>query len=227
MASDKTTGGNDAFALFPDLMKGVVTAKPPVAARETLPKPPAEDLRPVTAPAATHPSGVAPPPFPDISWLSSGEFVGKAAVSTERKALVLMEDAQGRAAVVRALQEHGFKTELAGSQAEAIEKVKALDFAAIAADEGFTGSPLARSAFHNFMKGLPMERRRAVHYTFIGPQSHTLYNLEALAKSVNLVVNAHDVAHFDIIMRKGLIEYKNLFQPYADALVKRRKSMTP
>lgn len=220
MTQNKSAGGNDAFSLFPDLMKNVVRANQPKAAAPTVS--PLPEKRAEAPPAALR-STVLPPPHPDISWLSEGNYVEKAQATTEPTALLLMTG-DGKAEILQALQGVGYKIEQAGSQSEAIEKVKAIDFAAIVVDAGFTGAPFAESPFHTFMKWLPMQRRRPIHYTFIGPQAHTLYSLEALCESVNLVVNDRDTKHFDIILRKGLLEHNTLFQPYMALLAQRKKA---
>lgn len=215
MTQEISIGGRDAFALFPDLMKNAASASPPKAAAPPVPTPlpaKAAETAPVTG------RRPAPPPPPDISWLSQGRYEARAAVSTEPTALLLMTGEEGRAEVAKAFQGIGYQIALAGSQSEAIARVKAFDFMAVVMDADFSGVSLANSPFHTFMKWLPMQQRRTIHYTFVGPQVHTLYSLEALAESVNLVVNTCDTKHFDVILRKTLAEGNALFQPYVAAL---------
>lgn len=221
MTQDKALGGKDAFALFPGLMGDVAKANQPKAASAPAPSPPPE--RGNQAPAVALRSAVPLPPHPDNSWLTEGKYIAKAQITKDPTALILLTG-EGKTEIAKAFQGSGYRIEVAASQSEAIAKVKALDFAAIVADAGFTGLPLAKSPFHLFMQWLPMQRRRAIHYTFIGPQTHTLYCLEALTESVNLVVNAGDVQHFDVILRKGLADYNALFQPYLAALAKVKKA---
>jgi hypothetical protein len=78
--------------------------------------------------------------------------------------------------------------------------------------------PLSQSSFHREMSALPMDRRRSIFYALIGKQWHTLYNMEALAHSANVVVNEAEAAHFDIILKKGLLEQMELFGPYVEAI---------
>ena len=77
---------------------------------------------------------------------------------------------------------------------------------------------LARSVFHAHMRLLPMERRRYIFYILIGSDFHTLYDLEALALSANLVVNSDDLAHLDVILRKAIPAYEELFGPILEEL---------
>ncbi len=62
-----------------------------------------------------------------------------------------------------------------------------------------------------------MARRRAIYYIIMGPEFHTLYDLEALANNANLVVNDKEAAYLEIIFKKGRQDYDDLFGPYLEA----------
>ena len=68
------------------------------------------------------------------------------------------------------------------------------------------------------MSSLAMSQRRYLYYILVGPELHTLYDLEALAQSANLTVNERDVPHLRVILRKGLTDYEALFGPYLAAM---------
>lgn len=222
MTQDKSPGGKDAFALFPDLMKDVVKASTP---KNSAPTPNSAHKKPAE-PGIVGPITVTPPPPPDIRWLSAGGEGEKTLIAQGPTALVLMSG-DGQQEVSRTFRELGYSIEVASSQNEAIRKVTAVDFTAVVADAGFIDTPLAESPFHRFMKWLPMPKRRPIFYAFIGPQTHTLYSLEALSKSVNMVINEGDLNHFDVILRKGLLEHQTLFQPYMTHLAKHKKKSAP
>jgi hypothetical protein len=77
---------------------------------------------------------------------------------------------------------------------------------------------LADSSFHTYMRVMSMEKRRYIYYILVGKEFHTLYDLEALSYSANVVINDNEIAHFDIILRKGLRDYDDLFGPYINAI---------
>ena len=77
---------------------------------------------------------------------------------------------------------------------------------------------LEQSTFHAYMRSLTMERRRYIFYILIGNDFHTLYNLEALAYSANLTVNSSDLSHLDIVLRKSIPDYEELFGPFLEEL---------
>jgi hypothetical protein len=68
------------------------------------------------------------------------------------------------------------------------------------------------------MRKLPMDRRRYIFYILIAEQFHTLYNLEALAYSANLTVNTADLHHLDVVLRKSIPTYEELFGPMLEEL---------
>jgi len=52
----------------------------------------------------------------------------------------------------------------------------------------------------------------------IGKGFSTLYDLEALSYSANVVVNDSEIEHIDIILKKGMQDYLELFGPYIESL---------
>ena len=74
------------------------------------------------------------------------------------------------------------------------------------------------SAFHRQMCTLNMSKRRFIFYILIGREFKTLYNLQALVYSANLVVNDQEIPKFDIILRKAIPEYEELFGPIMEEL---------
>lgn len=160
----------------------------------------------------------AAPKAPDVGWLESGEFSVEEVVKDVPLAIVLMTEAQGRSTVADALSEIGYQPEFAESAEAAHERMRFVNFAAVALHSAFEGGSLADSTFHAHMRALGMDTRRYIYYMIIGPEFHTLYDLEALSNSANLVVNDKDVAHLNVILKKGLHDYDNLFGPYIEML---------
>ncbi len=94
-----------------------------------------------------------------------------------------------------------------------MEKIRFVKFAAIVQHTNFEGMPLTRSTFHHHMNRLPISTRRYIYYVLVGQQFHTLYNLEALTSSANLVVNDKDIKHLKHILRRGFLDFENLLGP--------------
>lgn len=160
---------------------------------------------------------VTPPEYPDISWLAQSMYSEQEFVADVPMALILMNDCEGRRAVVKTLTERGYQIELPESGNDALVQMRFGSFQAVVLQDEFDG-PLAGSAFHRHMEEMPMDRRRSIIYALIGKKFHTLYRLEALSYSANMVVNEDEAVHFDIIFQKGLQEMQELFDPFVAAL---------
>lgn len=182
--------GKDAFQLFPDLMEGYSGG---AKAKKKL-----------------H----SPPKPPDISWLWKEELESVATVSEIPTTLLLMPEGENRTRVAKAFEEIGYLVETAASEEEAIEKMKFVNLAAVVLQT----ETLEQSVLHNHMKWLPMAERRKIYYVLIGSDFHTMYDLQALSLSANLIINTRDIDKINILLRKGLQEYEDLFGPFLAAL---------
>ena len=167
-----------------------------------------DDVKP--PPEAPHP--------PDVSWLASGELSEKAVVSDIPMAMILMKEGAMRDQVAKAFEGRNYMPVFMNSAEEAIEEMRFTDYAALVLQSSYEGANLESSLLHEHMCELGMNKRRYMYYVLIGPEFRTLYELEALARSANLVVNDKDVPHIDIILTKGLRAYEELFGPYLKAL---------
>ena len=175
-----------------------------------------EPAAPAAAPAAGD-SLPEPPAYPDISWLASGLYEQKELVEDVPKVLVLMSEGEGQEAVGKAFTDRGYQAEFPESAADAIAQMRFVLFKAVVLHSKLEGN-LENSSFHQHMESMPMASRRSIYYVLVGPEFHTLYDLEALANSANAVVNENEVAHIDTILKKGMRDYDELFGPYLEAL---------
>ena len=159
-----------------------------------------------------------PPAPPDLDWLATGRFAGGDKVEDVPMALVLYKDSPERDKVVNAIESVGYQVVIAESDKEAREKMQFVRFACVILHSQFEGDLAHPSSFHAYMRTMAMERRRFIFYILIGPEFHTLYDLQALAASANLVVNEKDLEYFDVVLRKAIPEYEELFGPLFEEL---------
>ncbi|MCL2458543.1 MAG: hypothetical protein FWF31_06780 [Desulfobulbus sp.] len=160
---------------------------------------------------------VQPPPPPKLDWLEMGIFQDADKVEDVPMALVLHQDNEQRKGIKEALESVGYQVVLVNSVTDAMNGMQFVNFACIIFQTDLEGA-LEQSSFHVHMRKLAMDRRRYVFYILIGDQFHTLYNLEALAHSANLTVNVGDLRHLDVILRKGIPAYEELFGPMLEEL---------
>ncbi len=167
--------------------------------------------------ADTATGGVRPPAPPELDWLKTGRFQAEEKVEDVPMALVLFADTPARQKIRDAMESVGYQVLTADTADEAIERMRFVNFACVVFHSGLESS-LDESIFHRYMRQMTMERRRYIFYILIGPEFHTLYDLEALAASANLVVAEEDIQYFDIILRKAIPSYEELFGPLLDEL---------
>lgn len=159
----------------------------------------------------------APKP-PDTSWLEGGEFTQGKIVEDVPRVMVLVADEAARAVVQNVFEGLGYQAISAGSAAQAIDAMQFMNIDAIVLHSNYEGASLAASNFHRHMESMSMNRRRFIYYVLLGPEFHTLYDLQAVANSANLVVNDNELDCLEIIMKKGLNDYDALFGPYVEVL---------
>ncbi len=176
----------------------------------------------IVAAAQKRPAPVRLPPAapkpPDLGWLSSGVYSEKEVVENVPHALIMIGDEEITTQVTMAFGEIGYQPTYVQSAEEAIDKMQFMNFEAVVLHSRFEGGDLDGSTVHRYLREMAMSRRRYIYYIIVGPEFRTLYDLEALANSANLVVNDSDASHFSIILKRGMNDYNDLFGPYLEAL---------
>lgn len=172
------------------------------------------------AASAPAPSGkvVEPPLPPDVNWLTTSDFEEDEKIRDIPKILVLMDPGSARNSVVDAMVESFFQPVAVDTKGEAVEQMLAIHFDSVIMHSSFAGESLRQSQVHDMLQRMPMNRRRHIFYVLIGPEFSTLYSLEALCYSANMVVAEKDVAHIKNIYKKGKAESDEFFLPYINAL---------
>lgn len=157
------------------------------------------------------------PAYPDISWLASGMYHEQKNIEDIPKVLLVMPDGIEKETISQVFEDIGYQVESAESSSDAIAKMRFVTFESVVLHSTMEGS-LAKATLHNEMRAMSMDKRRYIYYILVGPEFHTLYDLEALSNSANLVINDNEIKNFGIILRKGLRDYDELFGPYMSAL---------
>lgn len=163
-------------------------------------------------------NAVQPPDAPDLSWLKDGIFEDTDVVEDIPQTLVLMPDVPERKVVIEAAEKFGYRVEMADTPDQAISKMQFVNFASVFLHSGFEPGGIESGLFHQYMRNLKMARRRFIFYVLIGPEFKTLYNLQALASSANLVVNDNEIPYIETVLRKTIPEYEALFGPLMEEL---------
>ena len=167
---------------------------------------------------------ISPPGPPDLGWLKEGKIVDEDKAEDIPMALLLFPEGQQQELVRDAIEAVGYQVVPAKSVQEAQERMRFVNFACIVLHSRFEGPSLEKSKFHKYIREMTMHRRRYLFYILIGPEFNTLYNLQALVYSANLVVNEKDLLHLGIALRKAIPVYEELFGAYMEELTSAGRS---
>lgn len=167
---------------------------------------------------------INPPGPPDLTWLKEGKLQDDQKLEDIPMALVLFPQNEKLEIVRDALEHVGYQVIVVDTVEQAIESMRFNNYASVVLHSHFEGPQLDNSTFHQYMRDMPMQRRRYLFYILIGPEFHTLYNLQALANSANLVVNENDLYHLGLALRKAIPQYEELFGPFMEELTSAGKS---
>ncbi len=164
------------------------------------------------------PVGPPPPPPPDIDWLTKGVFHDEEQIKDIAKALILIDPGEIRANVLGAMVESFYQPTAVDTIEDALRQMQQIQYSAVVLHSKFAGIRLRKSAVHEYMCKMTMTQRRYIFYILIGPEFHSLYSLEALSNSANLVVDEKDVEHFKNIYKRAKAQYEELFGPLIGTL---------
>uniref|UniRef100_UPI0040578896 hypothetical protein n=1 Tax=Candidatus Electronema sp. TaxID=2698783 RepID=UPI0040578896 len=187
--------------------EGPPKAAPAAAAPAKTPEPAAEDVK--------------PPPPPNMDWLKSKKNEGIQFDDHSRDvpmALVLHGDDNMRHLIKSSMEALGYQASSVNTPEEAIHNTLSVGYACIVCHTGFEPGGLKNSTFHNYMRKMPMSRRRYIFYILIGPEFISLYDIQALGNSANLVVAEKDMKDFQPILHKAIPYYEQLFGPLLEEL---------
>ena len=161
---------------------------------------------------------VKPPIAPDLSWLDE-EVTGVEGVAEELPlALVLVPEERGRSTISKMLEENGFRVELAESSGDAIDKMEFAQYAAVILHAEFEPGDIKENEFYRFICRMGMDKRRSIFFVLIGEEFNTLYNLQALTYSANVVVNDNDIPYLETVWTKAMMDTETLFGPLLEEM---------
>lgn len=161
---------------------------------------------------------VKPPGPPDVGWLEEGVYEDSDVVEEIPLALVMVPEASAREEVIKAVEGLGYRAEVAKSGEAAMEKMEFVNYASVILHAEFEQGGLDGGVFYSYLRSMSMMRRRYIFFALIGKEMNTLYDLQALSYSANIVVNDSDVKYFGTILRKAIPDYENLYGPLMEEM---------
>src|SRR6187399_3217686 len=116
------------------------------------------------------------------------------------------------------LKDLGFKSHVADTDDDALDRLRYTQYYCIIVHENFAGSTLRTNAVMQYLAPLPMPLRRGSFVCLIGDSFNTLDAMEAFAQSVHMVVNPLDLPNLTAILKKGLAEFELTYRVYRMAV---------
>lgn len=157
---------------------------------------------------------VQPPPPPSLDWVATAEADKDGSVVEDKPmALLVYPAGPARDGIDMVLKNLGYQTEHTEDADDAKERMRFVQYSCIVYRADMHGD-LETSPFHNLMRAMTMDRRRSIFYLITGPDLRTLYDLEALAMSVNLTVNDRDLDKLPVVLSKAIKSHEALFGAY-------------
>lgn len=161
-----------------------------------------------------------PPAPPDLQWLyNPSNETASGHPKPIPIALVVSECTNKQRAIVNELDLFHYDVHIAATCQEAMDTLAAREVALAIYDLS-----LGYDSFHHTVCWMDPSERRGLYYILVGSNVRTLYDLEALSLSANLVIHEDDLPYLGKILKKGLHDYEILFHPLINAMENTKKS---
>jgi hypothetical protein len=149
----------------------------------------------------------------------SGRPFGYIAPDTET-AMICEQDPVIRDKIGSELKKMGFATVQPAGFKEALKYMRFHIFDVIFIDEDFDTGVWETNNVLRYLENLNMSVRRQTFVTLVSTTLATMDNLEAYAKSVNLVINKRDIVSVEKLLRQGMAENEEFYQIFKEKIRK-------
>ena len=116
------------------------------------------------------------------------------------------------------LTELDYKIQRAKSPEHGVHKLRFNQYHVVVLHEKFGGTTLKNSPLYEFIRDMPMDTRRKTFVALVGANFKTLDNMEALAYSVNLVINEKDFDQLETILKKSIGDNETFYKVYRETM---------
>ena len=117
-----------------------------------------------------------------------------------------------------ALTELEYKLQRAKSPEHAVHKLRFNQYHVVVFHEKYGDAALETSPLYEYIREMPMHTRRKTFVAIVGDNFKTLDNMEALAYSVNLVVNQKDIDQLETILKKSIGDNDTFYKVYRETM---------
>ena len=117
-----------------------------------------------------------------------------------------------------ALTDLEYKIQRAKSPEHAVHKLRFNQYHVVVFHEKYGDTNLRDSPFYEYVRDMPMHTRRKTFIAIVGENFKTLDNMEALAYSVNLVVNQKDIDQLETVLKKSIGDNDTFYKVYRETM---------
>lgn len=136
-------------------------------------------------------------------------------------ALICESDAPLRETISTAMKDMGYLTTEAGSAKDALKNMRFHVYNIIIVNEHFDTQNPATNAVLNYLAQLNMSTRRQTFVAMISDRFHTMDNMEAFNKSVNMIINRKNLDDFTNILKHGIAENASFYYVFKEIMKKK------
>jgi len=149
----------------------------------------------------------------------SGRPFGYMEPDTET-AMICEQDPVIRDKIVSELKRMGFATVQPSGFKEALKYMRFHVFSVIFIDEDFDTGVWETNNVLRYLENLNMTIRRQTFVVLVSTTIATMDNLEAYAKSVNLIINKRDIISVEKLLRQGTTENEEFYRVFREKIRK-------
>lgn len=136
----------------------------------------------------------------------------------EHDKIALILDRKNEEQWTEALTELEYKLQGAKSPEHAVHKLRFNQYHVVAFHEKYGDADLKTSPLYEYIRDMPMHTRRKTFIAVVGENFKTLDNMEALAYSVNLVINQKDIDQLETILKKSIGDNETFYKVYRETM---------
>jgi hypothetical protein len=136
----------------------------------------------------------------------------------DNTALVCVDHQQYQKMVVPQLIDMTYKVHLGLFEEDVLLKLKTYSYNVVVVYENFKNSNAQNNPILRAMTRRPGTERRQHFLVLLSTQFPTNDAMSAFVQSVDLIVNIADLANFKPVLRRGVVQYRELYSSFHDTL---------
>lgn len=137
---------------------------------------------------------------------------------SDNTALVCVDHQHDQTLLVAHLTHMAYKVHLSPSAEDILLKLQTNSYNVVIVSENFKGATPQTNPILREIVQQPGSQRRQHFVVLLSDHLPTDDAMSAFAQSVDLTINNRDLANFKPVLRRGLAQHRELYQPLHDAL---------